>query len=91
VELLGPTRIEQSAEQTDCSLSAADRALLKPSIAHSMISACGESAGSRRYPVARAHRPRRGRRLAGQQQLLGFIGLILETFARSFSGPSAGA
>jgi len=29
VELLGPDRIEQSAEQTDCSLSAADRALLK--------------------------------------------------------------
>ncbi len=29
VELLGPTRIERSAEQTDCSLSAADRALLK--------------------------------------------------------------
>ena len=26
VELLGPERIEQSAEQTDCSLSAADRA-----------------------------------------------------------------
>ena len=29
VELLGPERIEQSAEQTDCSLSTADRALLK--------------------------------------------------------------
>jgi phospholipid/cholesterol/gamma-HCH transport system permease protein len=79
---------EQSAEQTDCSLSAADRALLKPSIAHSMISAYRRKRRKkRRYPVAGAHRPRRGRRLAGHLQLLGFIGLILETFARSIFRP----
>ena len=33
VELLGPARIEHSAEQTDCTLAAADRALLRPSTA----------------------------------------------------------
>ncbi len=89
VELLGPTRIEQSAEQTDCSLSAADRALLK-TVYRSLNDFCvpekvpEEAAGIQLLA-------RIGRAVDAvwqdSKQLLGFIGLILETFARSIFRP----
>ena len=89
VELLGPTRIEQSAEQTDCSLSAADRALLK-TVYRSLNDFCvpdkapEEAAGIQ--VLARI-----GRAVdtvwQDSKKLLGFIGLILETFARGILQP----
>ncbi|WLI01316.1 ABC transporter permease [Pseudomonas simiae] len=89
VELLGPTRIEQSAEQTDCSLSAADRALLK-TVYRSLNDFCvpdkapEEAAGIQ--VLARI-----GRAVdtvwQDSKKLLGFIGLILETFARGIFRP----
>jgi len=89
VELLGPTRIEQSAEQTDCSLSAADRALLK-TVYRSLNDFCvpdkapEEAAGIQ--VLARI-----GRAVdtvwQDSKKLLGFIGLILETFARGVFRP----
>ncbi|NWA69514.1 ABC transporter permease [Pseudomonas reactans] len=89
VELLGPSRIEQSAEQTDCSLSAADRALLK-TVYRSLNDFCvpdkapEETAGIQ--VLARI-----GRAVdtvwQDSKKLLGFIGLILETFARSIFRP----
>lgn len=92
VELLGPDRIEQSAEQTDCSLSAPDRALLK-TVYRSLNDFCvpdkapEETAGIQ--VLARI-----GRAVdtvwQDSNQLLGFIGVILETFAAAFSAPSAG-
>ncbi len=89
VELLGPSRIEQSAEQTDCSLSAADRALLK-TVYRSLNDFCvpdkapEETAGIQ--VLARI-----GRAVdtvwQDSKKLLGFIGLILETFARGIFRP----
>ncbi|MGU9808976.1 MlaE family lipid ABC transporter permease subunit [Pseudomonas sp. LF052] len=89
VELLGPDRIEQSAEQTDCSLSAADRALLK-TVYRSLNDFCvpdkapEEAAGIQ--VLARI-----GRAVdtvwQDSKKLLGFIGLILETFARGILCP----
>ncbi|WP_339498183.1 ABC transporter permease [Pseudomonas canadensis] len=89
VELLGPSRIEQSAEQTDCSLSAADRALLK-TVYRSLNDFCvpdkapEEAAGIQ--VLARI-----GRAVdtvwQDSKKLLGFIGLILETFARGIFRP----
>jgi len=89
VELMGPTRIEQSAEQTDCSLSAADRALLK-TVYRSLNDFCvpdkapEEAAGIQ--VLARI-----GRAVdtvwQDSKKLLGFIGLILETFARGILRP----
>ena len=89
VELLGPDRIEQSAEQTDCSLSAADRALLK-TVYRSLNDFCvpdkapEEAAGIQ--VLARI-----GRAVdtvwQDSKKLLGFIGLILETFARGILRP----
>ena len=89
VELLGPDRIEQSAEQTDCSLSAADRALLK-TVYRSLNDFCvpekapEEAAGIQLLA-------RIGAAVdtvwLDSKQLLGFIGLILETFARSIFRP----
>ncbi len=89
VELLGPERIEQSAEQTDCSLSAADRALLK-TVYRSLNDFCvpdkapEEAAGIQ--VLARI-----GRAVdtvwQDSKKLLGFIGLILETFARGIFRP----
>ncbi|MDF3198286.1 ABC transporter permease [Pseudomonas sp. 1912-s] len=89
VELLGPERIEQSAEHTDCSLSTADRALLK-TVYRSLNDFCvpvkepEEAAGimllarigSAVYTVWQ-----------DGMKLLGFIGLILETFARGVFRP----
>ncbi|WP_431035909.1 MlaE family lipid ABC transporter permease subunit [Pseudomonas yamanorum] len=89
VELLGPERIEQSAEQTDCSLSTADRALLK-TVYRSLNDFCvpvkepEEAAGIMLLA-----------RIGGAvytvwqdgMKLLGFIGLILETFARGVFRP----
>ncbi|MGA9703864.1 ABC transporter permease [Pseudomonas sp.] len=89
VELLGPERIEQSAEQTDCSLSPADRALLK-TVYRSLNDFCvpdkapDEAAGIQLLA-----------RIGGavntvwqdSKKLLGFIGLILETFARGIFRP----
>ncbi|MCK3824341.1 ABC transporter permease [Pseudomonas sp. W2Aug9] len=89
VELLGPDRIEHSAEQTDCSLSAADRALLK-TVYRSLNDFCvplkepEESAGIQ--VLARI-----GRAVdtvwQDAKKLLGFIGLILETFVRGMFRP----
>ena len=89
MELLGPDRIEQSAEQTDCSLSAADRALLK-TVYRSLNDFCvpdkapEETAGIQ--VLARI-----GRAVdtvwQDSKKLLGFIGLILETFARGIFRP----
>ena len=89
VELLGPARIEHSAEQTDCTLAAADRALLK-TVYRSLTDFCGpikepeEAAGIQ--VLARI-----GRAVdtvwQDAMKLLGFIGLILETFARGIWRP----
>lgn len=89
VELLGPERIEQSAEHTDCTLSIADRALLK-TVYRALNDFCvpvkepEEAAGimllarigSAVYTVWQ-----------DSLKLLGFIGLILETFARGVFRP----
>ena len=89
VELLGPVRIEHSAEQSDCSLPAADRALLK-TVYRSLNDFCvpvkepQESAGIQLLA-----------RIGGAvdtvwqdaMKLLGFIGLILETLARGVFRP----
>ena len=89
VELLGPDRIEQSAEQTDCSLSAADRALLK-TVYRSLNDFCvpdkeaEEAAGIQ--VLARIGRAVDTVWQDGMK-LLGFIGLILETFARGVFRP----
>ncbi|EIK72788.1 protein of unknown function, DUF140 family [Pseudomonas synxantha BG33R] len=89
VELLGPDRIQHCAEQTDCSLSAADRALLK-TVYRSLNDFCvplkepEESAGIQ--VLARI-----GRAVdtvwQDAKKLLGFIGLILETFVRGMFRP----
>ncbi|NMZ39799.1 ABC transporter permease [Pseudomonas proteolytica] len=89
VELLGPERIEHSSEQTDCSLPAADRALLK-TVYRSLNDFC--------VPVKEPQQnagiqllARIGRAVDTVWQdamtLLGFIGLILETFARGVFRP----
>ena len=89
VELLGPTRIEQSAEQSDCSLSAADRALLK-TVYRSLNDFCvPEKAPEEAAGIQLLARIGRAVDAVWQdsKQLLGFIGLILETFARSIFRP----
>jgi len=89
VELLGPDRIEQSAEQTDCSLSAADRALLK-TVYRSLNDFCvPEKAPEEATGIQVLARI--GAAVDAvwldSKQLLGFIGLILETFASSIFRP----
>jgi phospholipid/cholesterol/gamma-HCH transport system permease protein len=89
VELLGPDRIEQSAEQTDCSLSAADRALLK-TVYRSLNDFCvPEKAPEEATGIQVLARI--GAAVDAvwldSKKLLGFIGLILETFARSIFRP----
>jgi len=89
VELLGPERIEQSAEQTDCSLSAADRALLK-TVYRSLNDFCvPEKAPEEATGIQVLARI--GAAVDAvwldSKQLLGFIGLILETFAHSIFRP----
>ncbi len=89
VELLGPTRIEQSAEQTDCSLSAADRALLK-TVYRSLNDFCvPDKAPDEATGIQVLARIGRAVDKVWQdsKQLLGFIGLILETFARGVFRP----
>lgn len=89
VELLGPTRIEQSAEQTDCSLSAADRALLK-TVYRSLNDFCvPEKAPEEATGIQVLARIGRAVDTVWQdsKKLLGFIGLILETFARGIFRP----
>ena len=89
VELLGPTRIEQSAEQTDCNLSAADRALLK-TVYRSLNDFCVPDKAPEEATGIQVLA-----RIGGavdkvwqdSKQLLGFIGLILETFARGIFRP----
>lgn len=89
VELLGPARIEQSAEQTDCSLSAADRALLK-TVYRSLNDFCvpdkapEEATG---IQVLARIGAAVDKVWQDSKQLLGFIGLILETFARGIFRP----
>ncbi|MDT9635124.1 ABC transporter permease [Pseudomonas sp. JV449] len=89
VELLGPTRIEQSAEQTDCSLSAAERALLK-TVYRSLNDFCvpdkapEEATG---IQVLARIGAAVDKVWQDSKQLLGFIGLILETFARGIFRP----
>ena len=89
VELLGTTRIEQSAEQTDCSLSAADRALLK-TVYRSLNDFCvpdkapEEATG---IQVLARIGAAVDKVWQDSKQLLGFIGLILETFARGIFRP----
>ncbi|MFO2465322.1 ABC transporter permease [Pseudomonas sp. 15FMM2] len=89
VELLGPSRIENSAEQPDCSLSEADRALLK-----TVYRALNDFCVPVKEPQVSA-----GVQLLARigcavdtvwqdaLKLLGFIGLILETFARGLFRP----
>ena len=89
VELLGPERIEQAAEQTDCSLSAADRALLK-TVYRSLNDFCvPEKAPEEATGIQVLARI--GAAVDAvwldSKQLLGFIGLILETFAHSIFRP----
>jgi phospholipid/cholesterol/gamma-HCH transport system permease protein len=89
VELLGPDRIEQSAEQTDCSLSAADRALLK-TVYRSLNDFCvPEKAPEEATGIQVLARI--GAAVDAvwldSKKLLGFIGLILETFASSIFRP----
>ncbi|MFL1386785.1 MlaE family lipid ABC transporter permease subunit [Pseudomonas tritici] len=89
VELLGPTRIEQSAEQTDCSLSAADRALLK-TVYRSLNDFCvPDKAPEEATGIQVLARIGRAVDTVWQdsKKLLGFIGLILETFARGIFRP----
>ncbi|WP_339419155.1 MULTISPECIES: ABC transporter permease [unclassified Pseudomonas] len=89
VELLGPTRIEQSAEQTDCSLSAADRALLK-TVYRSLNDFCvPQKAPEEATGIQLLARIGRAVDTVWQdsKKLLGFIGLILETFARGIFRP----
>jgi phospholipid/cholesterol/gamma-HCH transport system permease protein len=89
VELLGPARIEQTAEQTDCSLSAADRALLK-TVYRSLNDFCvpdkapEEATG---IQVLARIGAAVDKVWQDSKQLLGFIGLILETFARGIFRP----
>ncbi|MFL1550040.1 MlaE family lipid ABC transporter permease subunit [Pseudomonas sp. D47] len=89
VELLGPERIEQSAEQTDCSLSAADRALLK-TVYRSLNDFCVPTKEPEEATGIQVL-ARIGRAVDTVWQdgmkLLGFIGLILETFARGMFRP----
>ena len=89
VELLGPTRIEQSAEQSDCSLSAADRALLK-TVYRSLNDFCVPDKAPEEATGIQVL-ARIGRAVdkvwTDSKQLLGFIGLILETFARGIFRP----
>lgn len=89
VELLGPVRIEQSAEQTDCSLSAADRALLK-TVYRSLNDFCvPDKAPEEATGIQVLARIGRAVDKVWQdsKQLLGFIGLILETFGRGMFRP----
>lgn len=89
VELLGPSRIEQSAEQTDCSLSAADRALLK-TVYRSLNDFCvPDKAPEEAVGIQVLARIGRAVDTVWQdsKKLLGFIGLILETFARGIFRP----
>ena len=89
VELLGPTRIEQSAEQSDCSLSAADRALLK-TVYRSLNDFCvPEKAPEEATGIQLLARIGRAVDTVWQdsKQLLGFIGLIIETLARGLLRP----
>jgi len=89
VELLGPARIEHSAEQTDCSLSAADRALLK-TVYRSLNDFCvPEKAPEEAAGIQVLARIGRAVDTVWQDsmKLLGFIGLILETFARGIWRP----
>ena len=90
VELLGAERLGKTAEHPDCSLSAADRALLH-TVYNSMADFC--------VPVKQAEvnvgiqlLTRIGRAVDTVWQdslkLLGFVGLILETIARSLFRPS---
>ncbi|MGY2290825.1 MlaE family ABC transporter permease [Pseudomonas sp. SDO528_S397] len=89
VELLGPARIEQSAEHSDCSLGSAERALLK-TVYRALNDFCApakapeEAAGMQ--VLARIGRAV-DRVWQDSTQLLGFIGLILETFARGLLRP----
>ncbi|MGR2705370.1 ABC transporter permease [Pseudomonas sp. IB20] len=89
VELLGPERIEQSAEQIDCSLSAADRALLK-TVYRSLNDFCVPTKEPEEATGIQVL-ARIGRAVDTVWQdgmkLLGFIGLILETFARGMFRP----
>ncbi|AZF08337.1 ABC-type transport system, permease component [Pseudomonas sp. R2-37-08W] len=89
VELLGPDRIEHSAEQTDCSLSAADRALLK-TVYRSLNDFCvplkEPEVGVGIQLLARIGRAVDTVWQDGMK-LLGFIGLILETFVRGILRP----
>src|SRR5471032_1077952 len=89
VELLGPERIEQSAEQTDCSLSAADRALLK-TVYRSLNDFCVPDKAPEE-PAGIQVLARIGRAVdtvwLDTLQLLGFIGLIIETLARGIFNP----
>ncbi|MGB3126444.1 MAG: ABC transporter permease [Pseudomonas sp.] len=89
VELLGPTRIEQSTEQSDCSLSTADRALLK-TVYRSLNDFCvPDKAPEEATGIQLLARIGRAVDTVWQdsKKLLGFIGLILETFARGIFRP----
>ena len=89
VELLGAERLGQSAEHPDCSLSAADRALL-----HTVYCSLSDFCVPVKEPevsVGIQLLSRIGRAVDAiwqdTLQLLGFVGLILETIARGLLRP----
>ncbi len=89
VELLGAERLGKSAEHPDCSLSAADRALLQ-TVYCSLTDFC-IPVREPEISVGIQLLTRIGRAVDAiwqdTLQLLGFIGLILETIARSLFRP----
>ncbi|RON02838.1 ABC transporter permease [Pseudomonas brassicacearum] len=89
VELLGAERLGKSAEHPDCSLSAADRALLQ-TVYCSLTDFC-VPVKEPEISVGIQLLTRIGRAVDAiwqdTLQLLGFVGLILETIARSLFRP----
>ncbi|EXF94405.1 ABC transporter permease [Pseudomonas fluorescens HK44] len=89
VELLGAERLGKSAEHPDCSLSAADRALLQ-TVYCSLTDFC-IPVKEPEISVGIQLLTRIGRAVDAvwqdTLQLLGFVGLILETIARSLFRP----
>lgn len=90
VELLGAERLGKSAEHPDCSLSSADRALLQ-TVYCSMSDFC-IPVKEPEISVGVQLLTRIGRAVdtvwKDSLQLLGFVGLILETIARGLFHPS---
>ena len=89
VELLGSERLGRSAEHPDCTISSADRALLQ-TVYHSLTDFC-VPIKEPEISVGVQLLTRIGRAVDAvwqdTLQLLGFVGLILETIARNLFRP----